>query len=103
MIIKSKEEVKYQEMIQPSKTHDPGRNIKQKYHTQESQEVSPLLAGNHKAARNRQDRVTNTYMKHKWQKGSTKNHCLEIASKLSCAKSFTIGMSDRYLTSMECT
>ena len=34
-------------------------------HTQESQEVSPFPAGDHKAARNRQDSITKTNMTHK--------------------------------------
>ena len=33
--------------------------------TQESQEISPFPAGDHKAARNRQDSITKTNMKHK--------------------------------------
>ena len=37
-----------------------------KHHTQESQEVSPFQAGDHKAAMNRQDSMTDT--KHKYQK-----------------------------------
>ena len=36
-----------------------------KHNTQESQEVSPLLAGGHTAARNRQDNITKTNTKHK--------------------------------------
>ena len=41
-----------------------------KHHIQESQEVSPFPAGDHKAAMNRQENITNT--KHKQQKWSTK-------------------------------
>ena len=37
-------------------------------HTQASQEVSSFPAGDQKAARNRQDRITKTNMKHKYQK-----------------------------------
>ena len=36
-----------------------------KHHTQESQEVSPFLAGDPKAARNIHDSITKTNMKHK--------------------------------------
>ena len=36
-----------------------------KHHTQESQEISPFPAGDQKAARNRQDGITKTNMKHK--------------------------------------
>ena len=38
-----------------------------KHHIQESQEVSPFPAGDHKAARNRQDRMTLTKVKHETQ------------------------------------
>ena len=41
-----------------------------KHHRQESQEVSPFPAGDHKAARNRQDSKTRQTTKHKYQKGS---------------------------------
>ena len=41
-----------------------------KHHIQESQEVSPFPAGDHKAEMNRQECMKNT--KHKWQKKSTK-------------------------------
>ena len=47
-----------------------GKKNARKHHTQESQEVSPFPAGDHKAAMNRQDSMTD--MKHKYQKGSTK-------------------------------
>ena len=33
-----------------------------KHNTQESQYVSPFLAGDHKAERNRQDSITGTYV-----------------------------------------
>ena len=33
-----------------------------KHHTQESQEVSPFAKGDHKASRNRQDRIRKTNM-----------------------------------------
>ena len=36
--------------------------------TQKSKEVSPFPAGDHKAARNRQDSITKTNMTHKKQK-----------------------------------
>ena len=42
---------------------ESGKNTR-KHHTQESQEVSPFPAGDHKAARNRQDIITNTNTKH---------------------------------------
>ena len=41
-----------------------------KHHIQDSQEVIPFPAGDHMAAVNRQDSITDT--KHKEQKGSTK-------------------------------
>ena len=41
-----------------------------KHHTQESEEVSSFPAGDHKAAMNRHDSMTDT--KHKLQKGSIK-------------------------------
>ena len=55
-MIKSKEEGKDHESIQSSTTPDPGHHMgngksTRKYHTQESQEVSPFTAGDHKAAR----------------------------------------------------
>ena len=54
-----------------------------KHHTQESQEFSPFLAGDHKAARNRQDSIMQTNWKHKEQKGSTKRcTALEWSLKL---------------------
>ena len=40
------------------------------HHIEENQEVRPFQAGDHKAAMNRQDSMTDT--KHKYQKGSTK-------------------------------
>ena len=43
-----------------------------KHHTQESQNVSSFPAGDHKAARNRQESIRKTDMEHKQQKGSTK-------------------------------
>ena len=52
-----------------NQTPDPGHHIvkgkknTRKYHTQKSQEVIPFLAGDHKAARNRQYDMTN--IKHK--------------------------------------
>ena len=36
----------------------------QENHTQESEEVSPFPAGDHKAAKNRQDSIIKTNMKH---------------------------------------
>ena len=41
---------------------DPGHHtgMWQKHHTQENQEVSPFPAGDHKAAMNRQESMTNT-------------------------------------------
>ena len=39
-----------------------------KHNEQESQEVSPFLAGNHVAARNRQDSITKTNITHQLQK-----------------------------------
>ena len=68
VLIESKEVGKYQELIQSSTTPDLGhhmvkwQNIR-KHHIQESQEVNPFTAGDHKAATNRRDSVTDT--KHK--------------------------------------
>ena len=51
-----------------------------KHHTQESQEVSPFPAGDHKAAMNRQESITNT--KHKLNKNDPqKKHLLGKVSK----------------------
>ena len=66
--LESKEEGNDQESIQSSTTLDPGhhmgkRQSTRKHHIQENQEVSPFQAGDHKAAMNRQDSMTNT--KHK--------------------------------------
>ena len=65
---KIKQEGKDQESIQSSTTPDPGHHIgkgqnTRKYHIQESQEVSPFPAGDHKAAMNREEYKTAT--KHK--------------------------------------
>ena len=49
-----------------------------KHHIQESQEVSPSLAGDHKAAMNRQESMTNINNK----KRSTKRQCLGMVSKV---------------------
>ena len=79
----SKEEGNDQEPIQSNTS--PGHHMgsdknTRKHHTQKSQKVNPFTAGDHKAARNRQDSITD--MKHKLQKGSTKgvppwNWCVE--------------------------
>ena len=66
--IKSMVEGKTQESIQSSFTPDPGHHMgkwqKHKKHpVQESQEVSPFLADDHRATMNRQDSMTDT--KHK--------------------------------------
>ena len=67
---KSKEEGKDQESIQSSTYLTPytiwisGKNTR-KHHTQENQEVSPFPAGDHKAAKNRQD--TKSKDKHETQ------------------------------------
>ena len=69
--IQRKEESKNQEWIQSSTTPDGGDTTWEsdrntwKHHTQEIQEVSPFPAGDHKAARNRQDSITKTNTKHK--------------------------------------
>ena len=71
---KSREEGKDQELIQGIDTikyhtwpATPYRKVAKtrKHNTQESQEVSPYPAGDHKAARNRQDSKTKTNMKNK--------------------------------------
>ena len=56
----SKKEGKGQESIQSNNTIKPGLDIgsdktTSKYHMKKSQEGSPIPAGDHKAARNRQD------------------------------------------------
>ena len=60
----SKKEGKYQESIQSSTTPDQGHHMGkwQKRNTQESQGVIPFSAGDHKAARNRQDQYNKTTM-----------------------------------------
>ena len=65
---KSKKEGKDKKLIQksPHLTQDTtweSNEITIKHHTQESQEVSPFPAGDHKATMNRQENMTNT--KHK--------------------------------------
>ena len=50
-----------------------------KHHIQKSQEVSPSPAGDHKAARNRQDSMTKTNTNNK--KDPQKKHCLGTVSK----------------------
>ena len=63
----AKEEGKDQESIQSSTKPDPGHHLgkwqKIKHHTQESQEVNPFQADDHKTAISRQDSITDT--KHK--------------------------------------
>ena len=59
---------KDQQLIQSNNTPDPGHHMgklqTRKHHILESQEASPFLAGDHKAARNWQDSMTD---KHKTQ------------------------------------
>ena len=62
--VQSIEEGKDQESIQSSTTHGSGHLMRKwqkqkKHHIQESQEVSPFPASDHKAARNRQDSIWN--------------------------------------------
>ena len=63
LALQSKEEGKVQELIQSSTTPDldtvweSDKNTRE-HNTQESQEDSPFPAGDHKAARNRQDSIT---------------------------------------------
>ena len=52
-----------------------------KQHTREKQEVSPFLAGDHKAARNRQDSIIKTNKKHRYHKESTKSTASERSVK----------------------
>ena len=66
--VQSKEEDNNQESIQLSTTPDPGQHMVKwqqhmNHHIQESQEVSSFAEGDHKAAMNRQDSMTET--KHK--------------------------------------
>ena len=83
----SKEEGKDQESIQsitPNLTHHLGKWQKHKKttHVKESQEVSPIPAGDHKAARDRQDRYNK---RQTWninnKKDPQKKHHLGIVSK----------------------
>ena len=65
---KKSKEGKDQESIQSSTTPDPGHHMGkwQKHnHTQESQEVHPFPASDHKDVRNRQNRLIKTNVKHK--------------------------------------
>ena len=67
--------------MQSGTTPDPGHHTDKwqttiKYHTQESQEVSPFPAGDHKAALNRQERMTNT--KQNNENDPQKKNCLGI-------------------------
>ena len=55
-----------------------------KHHTQKSQEVSPFPAGNHKAARNRQESMAD--MKHKSKKDPAKMLLIEILVHLKQQK-----------------
>ena len=69
LVDSSREKGKYQESIQSSTTpvlrhHMRKRQNTRKYHTQDSKEVSPFTAGDHKAARNRQDSIIKTNLKH---------------------------------------
>ena len=50
------------------------------HHTPEYQEVSPFPAGDHRAARKRQNSMTN--IKHKKQNPSTKEQRLQTVSQL---------------------
>ena len=56
-------------------TWESNKNTRKHY----TQETSPFQAGDHKAAKNRQESMTDT--KHKKQKGSTKKHRLGMVSK----------------------
>ena len=84
----SREEAKDQESftIQSSTIPDPehhmgkGQNTR-RHNIQERQEVSPFPAGDHKAARNRQDSITTINKKHKYQKGSKKKHLIGTVDK----------------------
>ena len=61
----SQKEGKDKESIQSSTTPGPrGDKNTQKNHTQESQGVSSFPACDHKAAKNRQDSIIKTNMKH---------------------------------------
>ena len=66
LIIQSKEEGKDQELIQPSTTPDPGHHMtKRQKHKKTPQTRDHLIpAGDHKAARNRQNGIINTIIKH---------------------------------------
>ena len=57
-----------QELIQPSTTPDPGHNMtnhKTHENTTNKRPDDPMPADDHKAARNRQDGIINTNIKHK--------------------------------------
>ena len=83
----SKEEGKDQESMQSSTTPDLGDHI------QESQEVSPFPAGDSKAARNRQDSMTQTKTnsKHKiTKKDPQKKHNMNKSLSHKVANEFII-------------
>ena len=80
-------ESKYQELMGPRYNQVPhltrdtiweGDKNTRKHHTNESQEVSPFPAGDHKAARNRQDNLTKTKPNNK--KDPQKKHRLGMVS-----------------------
>ena len=56
---------KDQESIQSSTIPDPEHRVGKETKTQESQEVSPFQAGDHKASRNSHDSIIKIKMKHK--------------------------------------
>ena len=75
--MQNKEEGNDQESIQSSTTPDPRNHMgkclnTRKRHTQESHEVTPFPAGEHNAARNRQDSIIKRIMIYNLQKRSTK-------------------------------
>ena len=79
--LEGNEEGKDQELIQSCTTPDLRPHIgkcknTRKYDTQESPEVNPFPAGDHKAARNRKDSIIKTNVKHKDKKGPQKKHRL---------------------------
>ena len=83
---KSKDEGKDQESIRSSTTPTrdtilEGDKNTRKHHTQESQAVCPFPAGDHKAARNREDSILKTNVKHNNKKDPEKKHRLGMVSK----------------------
>ena len=82
--VESKTKIRKRYNQVPHLTRD---TVTPKQNIQESQEVSRLAAGDHKAARNRQDSITKINMKPEYRKGSTKE-----ALPWNCQQKITGGL-----------